>query len=394
MIPTGIDAPLYHRPLATVGLILANTTAFIVFNVTGSVDVTWEGWSLIYGDGLHPLQWLTFSFAHHGIGQLVGNMLFLLIFGMVVEGKVGSLRFLAIYPGIAVTGGAALQICGLAFADSVTGASGASLAVFGLLAICILWAPENEVTMGMSLYWGVGWFEFDCRIWVLGLWYLAFELLGISVLDESIGNLVGAAIGFAIGYRMLVQNYVDCEDWDLLSIRKNGRPSTNFVRPTAERVAQLATPVSTRKKTAANDVSSANLPAALMQAIRNHQLSSAADVYKHFTSHRPEPHSGLRKYEADLYRLLIKSKQFAKAARCLETFLTRYPNDSTRQQLCLATIFIEHLERPKAGLRVLDTVDCDALDEKRQVLVNKLERKAYRLIDDGVLEVVSHDHVR
>ena len=52
IIPWGTDAPIYHLPIATVGLIVVNTVAF--FASVNAQDP--EPYMLAFGDGLHPLQ--------------------------------------------------------------------------------------------------------------------------------------------------------------------------------------------------------------------------------------------------------------------------------------------------------------------------------------------------
>ena len=53
MIPTGTDAPLYHRPYVTVGLIVANIGAFVLAGIYGNA-VGWDGFYLSYGEGWQP----------------------------------------------------------------------------------------------------------------------------------------------------------------------------------------------------------------------------------------------------------------------------------------------------------------------------------------------------
>ena len=105
MIPWGTDAPIYHWPIVTGAMILANVAVFV-----GEVnDVVGPEWALALGDGLHPLQWLTHNFLHIGLGHLIGNVIFLWAFGIIVEGKLGALPFLALYLAIGVAHGAAVQ---------------------------------------------------------------------------------------------------------------------------------------------------------------------------------------------------------------------------------------------------------------------------------------------
>ena len=94
VLPINTDAPIYHFPWATVTLIAANTLVFVAVAFGLFSPIPYE---LTYGDGIHPLQWVTSLFIHNGFLHLVGNMFFLWGFGIIVEGKIGWKRFLAVF---------------------------------------------------------------------------------------------------------------------------------------------------------------------------------------------------------------------------------------------------------------------------------------------------------
>src|SRR5262245_11868944 len=142
--PYSTDAPVYYWPLATVGLIVANIVVFAL--MAGGMITDPDAWMLSFADGLHAEQWLTSMFSHAGIEHLLGNMLFLWVFGLVVEGKLGWLKFLTCYLGIGLTQAMLEQIVMLGYTGEVQGSLGASSAIFGLMAMAAVWAPKNEVT--------------------------------------------------------------------------------------------------------------------------------------------------------------------------------------------------------------------------------------------------------
>src|SRR6266566_4216395 len=92
LIPYNTDAPIYHFPFVTVGLIVVNAAVLVA--CAKADDQVVEGWMLQFGQGLHPLQWISNNFMHAGVMHLIGNMFFLWGFGLVVEGKLGWWRFL------------------------------------------------------------------------------------------------------------------------------------------------------------------------------------------------------------------------------------------------------------------------------------------------------------
>jgi membrane associated rhomboid family serine protease len=88
------------------------------------------------GDKLVPLSAVTAMFLHGGLAHLLGNMIFLLVFGNNVEDRLGHVRFVVFY----VVGGIVATVAFVAIRpDSVmpmVGASGAIAAVLGAYLVC------------------------------------------------------------------------------------------------------------------------------------------------------------------------------------------------------------------------------------------------------------------
>ncbi len=106
-------------------------------------------------------------------------------------------------------------------AEQIDGAGGASLVIYGLMAIVLVWAPRNELH---CLYIGMrsGTFEIE-YLWFCGF-YIIVEILsavfsstGFEVTSE-VGHAVGAITGFGMGTLFVKADWVDCEKWDLYSI--------------------------------------------------------------------------------------------------------------------------------------------------------------------------------
>ena len=99
----------------------------------------------------HGMLWqlVTYSFLHHGIWHLVGNMFGLWMFGSAIESAWGTRRFVELYFVGAM--GAAITTVGIAYTRMLGGPNtatiGASGAVFAILiAFGILFA-ENEIML-------------------------------------------------------------------------------------------------------------------------------------------------------------------------------------------------------------------------------------------------------
>ena len=216
LIPLRTDAPVYHRPVATALLIAANVLAWIG-TATGAIDSA--RWALDW-DGFNPLQWVTSNFLHAGFLHLAANMLFLWVFGLIVEGKIGTLRFLAVYLGIGVATCAVEQL--LLWGGS---SLGASTIVFGLIGMGLMWAPENEIDFVYCFFPFIGTFSMrvSTTAWCFGLWEVAWAVIhaagGLGV-GSAFLHLMGVAAGVPLGALMLRRGWVDCEGWDWFSVRR------------------------------------------------------------------------------------------------------------------------------------------------------------------------------
>lgn len=205
-------------------LIVVNTITFSITEMGAECD----GWLLTYGHGLHPLEWVAYNFLHFGFVHLLGNMFFLWAFGIVVEGKLGWLKFLLLYLGIGILGGAMIQTAMLGYVPEEpvegvqAGAGGASLIIYGLIAIVLIWAPRNEIHCLWIFISRAGTFEVEylyfCGFYIVTeLVSAIFSVRGFEVSSE-VGHLIGAVVGTGLGILFVKQNWVDCENWDLFSI--------------------------------------------------------------------------------------------------------------------------------------------------------------------------------
>lgn len=108
-------------------------------------DRLWEGgfterWMLRQSE-VSPSRMFGAMFLHGGIGHLLGNMLFLAVLGLLVEGALGHGLFLVVY----LVGGLGAALASLAWHwgghGSLIGASGAIASLMG--AYCVLWGRRR-----------------------------------------------------------------------------------------------------------------------------------------------------------------------------------------------------------------------------------------------------------
>lgn len=210
MIPLKDNIPTNSFPVLTVLLIAINTGVFI-YELTLSPD---ELELFVHQYGLLPtdilqlniLNLFTHMFIHGGIGHILGNMLFLWIFGNNVEDALGKVRFLALYFGSGLAA-AFLQSFVAIFEGSLdipmVGASGA---ISGILAAYMKLYPYAKVlTFIPPLFF----FFFVLPAWFfIGYWFLIQVLYAMFVPTELGGVAWYAHIGgFVAGWILINKLY-------------------------------------------------------------------------------------------------------------------------------------------------------------------------------------------
>ncbi|MFN0051852.1 MAG: rhomboid family intramembrane serine protease [Planctomycetales bacterium] len=221
LIPWKAETPSYsgathigHFPWVTIGLIIGNVVTYFLTG-WGDPDLILP-WSLEYGNGMHPVQWISHLFMHMEALHLIGNMLFLWVFGMVVEGRLGWWKFLLVYLGLGIAEGLFEQLATFWFEEGF--AAGASGAIYGLLAMSLIWAPDTEIqwllivrSFGMRAAWD------EVQIPVLGMAviYIGMDILTALFANFRVGtatlHVIGAVLGGIGAVALLRLRWVDCE---------------------------------------------------------------------------------------------------------------------------------------------------------------------------------------
>jgi membrane associated rhomboid family serine protease len=142
---------------------------------------------------------LTSMFLHGGWLHILGNMLFLWVFGDNVEDRLGKFGFLAFY----LTGGVIAGALQFVFApDSTIPNVGASGAVAAVLGAYLYLYPRARVLTGVALIFLFTLIELPATI-VLGLWFVLQLFQGVTSLGLEVNGGVAywAHVGgFAFGF--------------------------------------------------------------------------------------------------------------------------------------------------------------------------------------------------
>ena len=139
---------------------------------------------------------VTAMFLHGGWAHLLGNMLFLFVFGNNVEDRLGHGRYLLFF---LVCGVAATYAFALTDVDARATLVGASGAIAGVLGAYLAWYPRARV---ISLVPFLFFIPLPLPAWiVLGSWFViqAFYSVGAGVAGGDVA-FVSHVAGFAVGF--------------------------------------------------------------------------------------------------------------------------------------------------------------------------------------------------
>lgn len=201
LLPWEEESSLKHVHWVVFLLIAINVGVFLV--MLGASDATVEAWFTTYGltpASAHWVQFLTANFLHSGWMHLLGNMMFLYLFGDNVEDALGPLGFLVLYLLAGFIGDIVFVASNGASTIPSIGASGCIAGVAG--AYAVLFARQPCSVRLMILVFPVYKLHLNA-IWMLLLWFgmdVARTIADHGKLDEGGGvNFVAHGIGFLCG---------------------------------------------------------------------------------------------------------------------------------------------------------------------------------------------------
>lgn len=214
MIPLHDDNPTDIFPYLTVTFIVACVVVFfwqLSLGPEGQKAVYALGVipaSLLQGKSLPPdlylipaeLTLLTSMFLHGGWMHLIGNMLFLWIFGNNVEDAMGHSRYIVFY---IICGFAAAFAQALPNPESVTPMIGASGAISGVLGAYLLLHPRARILVAIPIGIFIHTMKLPAMA-VLGFWFV-LQLINTLLTGTGSGGVAwGAHVGGFVAGVLLI----------------------------------------------------------------------------------------------------------------------------------------------------------------------------------------------
>jgi len=207
LIPIRVDVPM-TRPWMNYVVIFVTT----VISIAGFYDRDLF---------LRLAHFGTSCLLHAGWLHLLGNMLFLWVFGNAVNYKFGHIGYLILYAASALAGDAAHYL----FSSGI--AVGASGAIYGVMGAFLIYFPRNDIQMMLWLFF------FFVRFFTLSSFWIILFWVGWDVLEFSLGiqgrvavwaHLGGFALGFLAGLLCASRGWIKPEpdEQTLLQILGSG----------------------------------------------------------------------------------------------------------------------------------------------------------------------------
>lgn len=207
IVPYHVDVPMQRWPW--MNWVLIGLTVVLYPLCISSDDLTSLGEHLVLG-GESWIGFVGHVLVHADPLHLLGNMLFLWIFGNAVCAKVGNLVYFFLYFGLGLAAGT------VSYLIDPRPAIGASGAINGIVGMFVVWYLLNEISCWYA-FWFFGAADAGSisvsSYWLVLLW-LAFDIWGAFVGGGNVGyvaHLAGFVVGFAAAILLLVLRWVEME---------------------------------------------------------------------------------------------------------------------------------------------------------------------------------------
>ncbi len=399
LIPLGTDRPLRRASLVTPALVGLTVAAFLAQVLGRTADPgAWgrieSALAVVGGPGFRPWQLVTSAFLHADAIHLLGNMLFLWVFGRAVEDRLGRVGFLVFYLLAACASGAAHALVekmtlhpamdmplsafrelpptlrdALLAGRSVTvwiPAIGASGAVAGVTGAFLVLFPRTRIRVFLWFFL-IG--RYEIPAWVFIVFQILWNLFGVSGAGDSnvayVAHLAGYAFGFGVAFLLLWTRRLPRETYDLFTLarqakrRREIREAYEASRRTAPERRRAAEGAAGREGPEADRL--AELRAEVGRAVAAERLDEAAEAYRRLEEAfggRARAATLPRNHQFALANHLYRAERYAEAARAYERFLEAYPTDRDADsvRLLLARVYAHALGRAGDARPLLERV--------------------------------------
>jgi len=373
LFPIHTDSPVRRTPYLNYALIAANVAIFFALDLFGQ----WTGgWGrplkmplMLWPSEPELHQFVTYQFLHGSHWHLLGNMVFLWIFGNSVNAKMGNLAYLFFYVAAGVFAG-----IGFVMSDVTSPCLGASGSIAGITTAYLVLFPRSEITVFYWLFIAVGTMQVQSLVWIIGkmiLWdnYFAMEIKSPYTNVAYEAHLAGYLFGFLMACVMLWIRALPRDQFDILALLRRWHQRRAFAaavrdpdalaraqygrvaRPVSEAPAQLPAVVEPTGKLAA-------LRREIAEALSRDDYPGAAALYESLIAESPAEVLP-RSQQVMLANYYMTAGRHSFAAEAYEKYLKHYPMapDRAEIRLMLGIAYARYLGRAElARMHLLESL--------------------------------------
>jgi membrane associated rhomboid family serine protease len=362
ILPIRTESVIRRTPVLNYALIAANVLLYLFFDqrFTGKALSVFKEEFLFFRahePALH--QFFTYQFMHADPLHLLGNMLFLWVFGNSVNSKMGNGPYLLFYlaGGIFAAWGYAL------FNPNFSYLLGASGAVAAVTTAYLALFPRSHVTVLIWLVIFIQFVEVPAML-LIGLKVIVWDNIVAPSLSQTEkiahgAHLAGYLFGFGGALFMLALRGLPRDQFDILAVWKRWHQRRNWeataVDPRAQygAVARRDDPKKQAEEAARFD-KIADLRTKIVEACDQRDLAAAAGMYEQLMECGPGQCMSERQ-QLEIARELYSAGRFKSATVAFERLLACYPASSEvgNVRLLLGIIFARDLHEYETADRYL-----------------------------------------
>jgi membrane associated rhomboid family serine protease len=365
-LPIRTDSPVRRLPLANYALIALNVLAYLSTNLlvdlAGGAEWNPKGRLALDPRNLELAQFFTYLFVHDGLLHLLGNLLFLWLFGNSVNCKMGQAAYLLFYLASGVFAGVGFAVGGT---SPCVGSSGA---IAGITTAYLVLFPRAYVTV---LYWI--WFYLGTThvqaMWLIVLKVILWDNIIAPGLEAGPGmvqvaysaHIAGYLFGFVTCGLLLLLRALPRDQYDILALARRAYQRQQFraamanpetaARAAYGRVARLE---AGEEPPAAPPDDITRLRGEIAELLSSRDYAAAAERYEALVARDPKQCLS-RRHMLDIANQLMVMDKYPQAAAAYEKYLQAYPaeGDALQIKLLLGIIYAKYLQQYEAAQKYL-----------------------------------------
>lgn len=357
-----------------------------------TANIVWQGTEAPQ----HAARWwqfITYQFMHSGLMHLLGNMLFLFVFGPAVEDRLKRWWFLLFY----LLGGAFAGVAHLLFAsaaianiegqvvEAVPGVIGASGAIACVTGAYLVLFPLATIRV-LFLFVVIGVYHLPAWLWIVmamarDLWSSAWSSFGGAGNVAFEAHLGGYVYGGVVAFFLLAFKIIPREVYDLFSMGKQAHRRRVFKELASsgkspwvsDAKGAVTKPAPKNAADSAKSEQAAALRSKAIKELAESNPDAAAASYAAMLELTPDA-ALPRAAQSEIAAHFHKQGKHTLAAQAFEILLKRYPSDreASEVRLMLAAINARYLNDPVRAKTLIAEAKAAGLDKARAAFAESL----------------------